>query len=529
MTIDHNMLLDAMEQCGYQVDNEGMCYGFSHMAMQAILAKDVTTYNRRLSVIEELMNKGETILDEIDKVRKKIIDSKPQTQKEYDELLSQKEKDILSIPAFFDGVSLYYRPELFPDFFEQQVALDQHAEISMPLVASSALTLPQTTKNKEEINIEKMDTFSGAYNKKELTDYFDTLLKILHEQNLDQPLSFVLHSANHTVAMGYDPIKKSFLWTNSSAAIEVKNAEEMAGHVMDAFSTNGIAVFSTDVYGRKTDRDFILPMLEDYYNSPAFTSAHIVNEAKAKQTDSHHTSLLMIALDRDINTMVAALLKYGANPNQAGEKQTPLMMAVNKTIDDEKTVKLLLAAKADPNLVLSNGDGATALHYAVARGNLKVSQLLLDAGANPNAALPNNGPTPLCIAVEKGNLAMVELLLKAKANPNQTIGEGLTPLHYAVSMGNQQIAKLLVKQGANPNMAYSDGTTPFSLAVENGDLKMVKTLLKTTTPLLRKDRENLYSTAVKGHHQEIAALLLQYKPTTSVKPASAPEIRKFNP
>jgi ankyrin repeat protein len=60
--------------------------------------------------------------------------------------------------------------------------------------------------------------------------------------------------------------------------------------------------------------------------------------------------------------------------------------------------------------------GKTALFIALS--NIKMLNILLDAGANVNILY--NKKSPLCIAAEKGNLDMVVLLLKYGADINQT-------------------------------------------------------------------------------------------------------------
>ena len=59
----------------------------------------------------------------------------------------------------------------------------------------------------------------------------------------------------------------------------------------------------------------------------------------------------------------------------------------------------------------------TALHWAAYQDDLEIAELLVRAGANVKAA-NRYGVTPLSLACTNGNGAMVELLLKAGADPN---------------------------------------------------------------------------------------------------------------
>jgi hypothetical protein len=77
-----------MRHLGYVVDKRGMCFGFSHMAMQAILARDAITYNARLRKISQrsvadIKHELDTVHAAIKRIRHKnqppIIDRKPPT------------------------------------------------------------------------------------------------------------------------------------------------------------------------------------------------------------------------------------------------------------------------------------------------------------------------------------------------------------------------------------------------------------------------------------------------------------------
>jgi ankyrin repeat protein len=131
--------------------------------------------------------------------------------------------------------------------------------------------------------------------------------------------------------------------------------------------------------------------------------------------------------------------------------------------------------------------------------HLKIAQLLLDAGADVNAA-DWYGETPLWAAVDVRNLelgrdgndrnvrddalALVERLLEAGANPNArthefphdrrflvTIGSvawvdltGQTPFLRAAAAGDLDVMRLLLEHGADPNIATDAGTTPLMVA-----------------------------------------------------------------
>ena len=72
----------------------------------------------------------------------------------------------------------------------------------------------------------------------------------------------------------------------------------------------------------------------------------------------------------------------------------------------------------------------------------------------------NEGFTPLHLAAVKNDFARAEVLLKAGADPNAKNNDGYTPLHLAVGVNASKAAEVLLKAGADPNAKNNTGFTP---------------------------------------------------------------------
>ena len=101
---------------------------------------------------------------------------------------------------------------------------------------------------------------------------------------------------------------------------------------------------------------------------------------------------------------------------------------------DRDLVRTLLDQHVDVNT--PQGDGATALHWAVYWDDPAMTDILIRAGANVNAT-NELGVTPLALA---SSGAMAGLLLDAGANPNLVTATGESPLMAASRAGRADIA-----------------------------------------------------------------------------------------
>jgi uncharacterized protein len=115
---------------------------------------------------------------------------------------------------------------------------------------------------------------------------------------------------------------------------------------------------------------------------------------------------------------------------------------------DATTVRTLLKAGIDVNI--AQGDGSTALHWAVQYDDFATVDLLLRAGSHANVA-NDLGVTPLYLSCTNRNAPMVEKLLAAGANPNAKLLNGETVLMNCARTGNPASVKALLNAGANAN------------------------------------------------------------------------------
>jgi ankyrin repeat protein len=122
-------------------------------------------------------------------------------------------------------------------------------------------------------------------------------------------------------------------------------------------------------------------------------------------------------------------------------------------------------------------DGFPVLGLAVFFGHATLAELLLAAGADPDAASTNAmRVAPLHSATSRGDAAMVRRLLEKGADPNAKQQGGWTPLHNAAAQGNLDVVRLLRSNGADLSARTDDGKTAAELAVERGHEALAESL-----------------------------------------------------
>jgi len=192
----------------------------------------------------------------------------------------------------------------------------------------------------------------------------------------------------------------------------------------------------------------------------------------------------------------------------------------------EGVVKMLIRNRARFNVrtVCPREDNYTLLHLAAIGGHEKVTQFLLDVGADANgtdATTQSNrykgqpwaksddsvDPTPLHLAAKHGHEAIVKQLLGKEVNVG-SLYSSETPLYLAAENGHEAVVKLLVEKGVNVGLSaetVSDHDTALHIAARNGHKAVIQVLLdngadtKKLIYLRNGSRTAQHETARQGH------------------------------
>jgi ankyrin repeat protein len=183
---------------------------------------------------------------------------------------------------------------------------------------------------------------------------------------------------------------------------------------------------------------------------------------------SHDQTALMWAAAQRHPDVTALLLKSGADIH-ARSRTYP------QTVVGEQTQRF---GREELNYTVLRG-GSTPLLFAARSGDAASVRLLLDAGASVNDALPE-GMSALVVAAHSGHTDVATLLVERGANPDAA-DAGYTALHAAVLRSDLTLVKALLERKANPDLRTTKGTP---LRRDTTDYNLPATLIGSTPYML---------------------------------------------
>jgi len=169
------------------------------------------------------------------------------------------------------------------------------------------------------------------------------------------------------------------------------------------------------------------------------------------------TPVWMAVFENDVSAL-NILIKYESDLEQISKNGLPPIM-VGSISDSYECVKILLENGVDVNWKSSSSRNQQPIRFASQGASLKLVQLLLEYGADMDAA-PDDGGTPLIAALHAKNFDVAEFCFNNNANVEVIGRDGETVIHEAIKSGNPKMVELALAGNAPLNHTDPEGKLP---------------------------------------------------------------------
>jgi cytohesin len=257
---------------------------------------------------------------------------------------------------------------------------------------------------------------------------------------------------------------------NESVVEALEDAQESAGKANQ--EDDGSSQLNASLLDQA--RNGNLGEVQDLLERGADPNAMYEAQTEGGETDvSGNVTALLFASWAGHTEIVKTLLEAGAEPDRGAlNGKTPLAAAAG--YGHPGIVEVLLEAGADPNA--PREDTGPPLGFALRAEHTGIAEKLLSAGADPDCRFSSeHGFTLLSYTAVENKPEMTEIFLEAGANPDLIDNDEHTALAYAALSGATGVAQKLLDAGADPTISPGDRSLP-ELARDKGNPEVANLL-----------------------------------------------------
>jgi len=508
-----NIIINPMNQLGYNVSEDGVCEGFTDTFIQFALDGRLANFIALINLIHKTPHFTDKIKDFKRDLQKRISDAdiRGLIRKEQIQFLklSAEEQNFVEVLNLFEVITTFQHPN------RKGLRKTSSLQEISKLVESKSLKKKGGLK---EIYVDEM-----IFTTSEWCNYLEELRVIMEQEQSDKdPLIFYFELRlefsepkkkliiQHIVGLHYDHRKKYWMFIDANLLPNVPflcaNLEEKDSHLLDIdaaqFKTmlpgairNGAAIYGMKLLYFKDEKYIPVraklcttgknPRLKEIrkkletlkYSQLSYCALH---EFSVRQTISK-CGLLYLAARNNDTVKISQLIESKADltiVNNRGE--TALHCAAQ--YGSKEIIQILVKPEYKMNLnqFMTDGVNNTSAVFAAQQDHGECLKILADAGANLNLLGEKSGSAPIHYAAGANAIKAMQVLVQPeyKVLLDQTTDEGQTALIIAAEKNHIQIMKLLFDKGASALITDKKGYTALHMAAQEGSVDAVDFLIK---------------------------------------------------
>jgi len=426
----HNTITNLLENLGHKNKLEGVCFGFSIMAMRAIALKQLDVFNNRLERLSMLAIKHNNDAE-------KILSDLKKDPAFYSECL-----------AFFDGVVSCQSPYFYSNLFtpEQIPNTQKYSKELYELLKASP----------NDDTIASVKSFSGVYTHHDL----ETIFNGLQTTAMKKPLHIQLACNQHAILLSYDPHHNHWLYVDANylPGLIVKNTASLPDlirlsyHIPTPTTPTGLIL---EVLSSEEESEKIKEKLTNLIE----TTWHTILQNK-NQECFERLSLACRVSEIGVIERLLQLPEIKNNINKIPVNNKTSLLHESIITKKLSVAEILLDHGANPNEKDQNGN--PLLTTALVNNQVEIVKILLDHGANPNEKDQNNN-SPLTKALVNNQVEMVKALLDHGADANEKDKHGDFPLKKAIRNNQVEIVQAIVQALVTKNVDLTYWFLPLTI------------------------------------------------------------------